>query len=93
MNFEWNIQKAASNEKDHKVTFSDAVTVFSDTLSVTYPDSDHSTDENRFLIIRQSALGRILVVAHTFRREVVRIISARKATKRERSFYENQARN
>jgi hypothetical protein len=91
MKFEWNIEKARKNERKRGISFQDSLTVFKDELSLTYPDADHSTDEDRFLIIGLSSSGNVLVISHTFRNECVRIISARKATKKERSFYENQA--
>lgn len=93
MKFEWNTEKANRNQRKHGVSFSEALTVFQDSLSLTYPDIDHSVDEDRFLIIGLSSSGNVLVISHTFRNDVVRIISARKATKKERSFYENEARH
>jgi uncharacterized DUF497 family protein len=93
MKFEWNTDKARRNLQKHGVSFSEALSVFKDALSLTYPDSDHSAEEDRFLIIGLSSLGNVLVISHTFRNDVVRIISARKATKKERSFYENEARH
>lgn len=93
MKFEWNRQKSVRNERKHKIAFSEAISVFQDTLSITYPDTDHSSEEDRFLIIGMSDSGNILVVSHTFRDDVIRIISARKATTKERSFYEYQARH
>ena len=62
--------------------------MFDDPLSTTFPDADHSTGEQRFLIIGMSALDRILVVSHIDTRDTIRIISARAATRRERTFYE-----
>lgn len=93
MKFEWNRHKSVRNERKHKITFSEAISVFRDILSITYPDTDHSTEEDRFLIIGMSDSGNILVVSHTFRDDIIRIISARKATTKERSFYEYQARH
>jgi uncharacterized DUF497 family protein len=86
--FTWDPKKAAQNLKTHGVDVREAATVFDDPLSVTFPDSDHSFDERRFLIIGISALGRILVVSHTEDGDTIRIISARAATKPERRFYE-----
>ncbi len=91
MKFEWDHRKAAKNERKHKVSFTEAVSVFQDTLSVTYPDMDHSEEEDRFLIIGAAITGSVVVVSHTFRNETIRIISARKATTKERSFYEKQS--
>jgi uncharacterized DUF497 family protein len=86
--FTWDSKKAARNLKAHGVDVREAATVFDDPLSVTFPDSDHSFDERRFLIIGMSALGRILVVSHTEDGDTIRIISARAATRPERRFYE-----
>ncbi|MDC0833789.1 BrnT family toxin [Geitlerinema sp. CS-897] len=88
MEFEWNPNKAELNLEKHGVSFQEAATVFNDPLSVTFPDPDHSIRENRYVIIGVSQLGQLLVVAHTDRGAKVRIISARKATRQERKFYE-----
>jgi uncharacterized DUF497 family protein len=88
MEFEWNPDKAALNLEKHGVSFQQAATVFDDPLSVTFPDPDHSTGESRYVIIGVSRFGQLLVVAHTDRGEKVRIISARKASRQERRFYE-----
>ncbi|MBD2314367.1 BrnT family toxin [Desertifilum sp. FACHB-1129] len=88
MEFEWNLEKAELNLKKHGVSFQEASTVFNDPLSVTFPDPDHSMGERRYIIIGVSAYGQVLVVAHTDREDRVRIISARKATRQERWFYE-----
>jgi uncharacterized DUF497 family protein len=85
---EWDAEKAASNLAKHGVDFHEAGTVLEDPLSTTFPDPDHSDDEQRFLTIGSSGSGRILVVAHTDRGEAVRIITARPATASERRFYE-----
>jgi uncharacterized DUF497 family protein len=89
IDFEWNPHKAESNLKKHNVSFEEASTVFGDTLSTTFPDSDHSIHEERYLIIGFSSQNRILVISHTYRGEKIRIISARQATTRERKFYED----
>ncbi|MEH2052655.1 BrnT family toxin [Nostoc sp.] len=88
MEFEWNPEKAAFNLEKHDVSFQEASTVFNDPLSVTFPDPNHSIRENRYVIIGISGFGQLLVVAHTDRGEKVRVISARKATRHERRFYE-----
>lgn len=88
MEFEWNPDKAELNLEKHGISFQEAATVFNDTLSVTFPDPEHSSGENRYVIIGISRFEQLLVVSHTDRGEKVRIISARKATKQERSFYE-----
>lgn len=88
MIFEWDPRKAAENLKKHDVDFHEAATVFDDPLSSTYPDFDHSGQEQRFLIIGMSKAQRLLVIAHTEAGKSVRLINARLATRSERSFYE-----
>ncbi len=90
MEFEWDEAKAAENLKKHKVAFDEAATVFGDLLSVTFPDPDHSTEEDRFIIIGTSDQGRVLIVSPTDREDRIRIISARRATRRERKGYEEE---
>lgn len=91
MEFEWDINKADHNFKKHGVDFTEAATVFADPLSITYSDPDHSLDEDRFIIIGLSVRDRLLIVAHTDRVEITRIISAREVTKRERNLYESES--
>lgn len=86
--FRWNPNKAEANLKKHGVDFHEAATVLDDALSTTFPDADHSGFERRFLTIGVSSRRRLLVVAHTEDGEIIRIISARRATPRERRFYE-----
>lgn len=88
MEFEWNSDKATLNFDKHGVSFQEAATVFSDPLSVTFPDPDHSIGESRYIIIGTSRFKKLLVVAHTERGERVRIISARTASRQEKRFYE-----
>lgn len=88
MQFAWDKRKAASNQKKHGVTFAEAATVFGDPLSMTFPDPDHSADEDRFITIGLSETGQVILVAYTDRSGAIRIISARKATRLERKFYE-----
>ena len=88
MNFEWDLNKAASNLRKHQVSFNEAATIFGDFLSVTFLDPDHSSDEERYITIGLSHQNRVLVVSHTDRNDAIRIISARKATRSERRFYE-----
>ncbi len=89
MEFEWNQNKADNNEKKHGVSFSEASTVFGDPLELTISDLDHSEDEFRFLSLGRSALGNLLLVSYTEKQENnIRIISARKATKHEKKYYE-----
>ena len=88
MQFEWDIAKASENLAKHGVSFEEAATVFRDVLSVTGADPDHSVAEERFIIYGASTSGRLLVVAHTERGDIIRIISARLATSSERKIYE-----
>ena len=88
MRFAWNEQKAASNLVKHGISFEEATTVFGDPLSNAFPDTDHSVEERRFVIIGASEQGRIPVVAHTDDGELVRLISARDATPGDRKSYE-----
>jgi uncharacterized DUF497 family protein len=90
VNFEWDPQKAASNARKHRVSFEEAATAFGDPLSVTIGDPDHSEDEQRFLLLGMSHVGRLLVVAHAERDETVRIISARLANGHERQTYQEE---
>jgi len=87
-NFEWDEEKAQANLRTHKVSFDEATTVFSDPFSITIPDPDHSTDEERYIDIGTSDKGRLLVVSYTERGTNIRIISCRKATPNERRRYE-----
>lgn len=88
MSYEWDPNKEKSNYKKHRVKFADAVGVFEDEDAITIED-DHKKEE-RFITIGMDFLSRILVVVYTFRDVVIRIISARKATARERKIYEEQ---
>ena len=89
MLFEWDDSKADSNQRKHGVSFTEAVTVFGDPLSLTMFDPDHSAEEVRFITIGNAATSRLIVVSHTDRGSQIRIISARVATKRERKDYED----
>ena len=88
MFFEWDRNKEAQNRKKHGVSFREAATVLGDSLSTTYPDLAHSEEEQRYITIGMTERGTIIVVAHTQEEDTVRIISARRATRRERRFYE-----
>lgn len=79
--------------KKHGVDFREAATVFDDPLSATFPDTDHSTFEQRLLTTGMSASLRVLVVAHAEQGNTIRIISARPVTRRERQFYEEKDRS
>ena len=89
LRFEWNSIKAAANARKHGVTFEEAATVFGDPLAISFDDPDHSEGEHRLLTFGLSQQGRLLAVIHTERARRLRIISARKATRRERSIYEH----
>jgi uncharacterized protein len=88
LSFEWDENKAKSNVTKHGVSFDEASTVFGDALSLTIPDPAHSQVEGRFIIVGQSYRGKLLVVVHTERGDNIRIISARRASRRERKTYE-----
>ena len=72
----WDPDKAVANLDKHGVGFQDAATVFTDSLSTTFPSEDHSESEARFLSIGESTKGELLVVAHTEDNDIIRIISA-----------------
>ena len=89
--FDWNPSKAASNLRKHGVSFEEAQSVFYDEFAIQFFDESHSSDnEERFLMLGMSSGAHLLLVCHCERDDggVVRIISARKATKTESSFYE-----
>lgn len=88
MSYEWDPNKDKSNFKKHGVKFADAVGVFEDENAITIEDDD--SKEDRFITIGMDFVNRLLVVVYTFRDIVIRIISARKATARERKMYEDQ---
>lgn len=87
--FEWDADKARTNQRRHGVTFQEARTVFDDPLARLIEDPDHSTDEQRFLLLGLSTAPRLLVVAHcqAEKGEVIRLISARRATPAEAEQY------
>ena len=87
--FEWDPKKAASNLKDHGVSFDEATTVFGDIFAMNMPDPDHSEGELRFLVLGMSEKSRLVVVSYAERSPRTRIISARPATSHERRKYEN----
>ena len=89
LKFEWDQEKAARNVVKHGVSIDEAVSVFGDTLALTFADTDHSELEGRSRTYGMSNKSRLLVVVHTERRNNVRIISARKATRYEKSIYQN----
>ena len=87
LSFEWDARKAATNLGKHAVSFREAVTCFDDPRSITIPDPDHSTEEERPILIGASVALRILVVCFTEVDDTIRIISARRATPREQRDY------
>jgi uncharacterized protein len=88
MHFEWDHKKALANRRKHGVSFAEATSALRDTFSATAHDPDHSEDEERFVTIGISSLGRLLTISHTDRGDAIRIISARIATNTERQIYE-----
>ena len=88
MKFKWDAVKARMNIQRHQIDFEEAKTVFNDPFLLTFPDADHSEGEYRYLSLGQSVYARTLVVIHTEQRSVIRIISCRKATRKERKTYE-----
>ncbi len=89
LHFEWDPGKATLNERKHGVSFEEAQSVFSDDRARLIDDPDHSEDEERFILLGLSSNLRILVVVHCYRASgnVIRIISARKATREEQRHY------
>ena len=87
--FEWDSAKASANLKKHRVSFEEAQSAFYDEFAVQFFDDNHSSDEERFLLLGMSTGARLLLVCHCEREtgDTIRIISARKATKRESTFY------
>jgi len=94
MRFEWDSRKNEINQKKHGISFEEAKTVFYDEYAILFDDPDHSEEEDRFLIIGFSQRENLCIVSHCYRGEdeIIRIISARKATKVETSFYTENRR-
>lgn len=90
--FAWNDGKNRVNQRKHGVSFEEAKTVFYDEQAIEFPDPDHSREEDRFLMLGLSRRLRVLIVCHCFREDdaVIRILSARKATKKERERYDQR---
>ena len=88
--FEWDASKASANLRKHQVSFEDAQSVFYDEFAVQFFDEEHSMEKERFLMLGMSSLAKLLIVCHCEREQgaVIRIISARKASKRESAFYQ-----
>ena len=87
MVYEWDSSKAAANLKKHRVAFTEAATVFLDPLALTYQDPDHSEGEQRYITLGESTRGRVILVAHLDRGDRIRIISARRAIRKEAHEY------
>lgn len=90
MEFEWDRDKARRNLAKHGVSFDEAKTVFDDPLYVDFFDPDHSADEERYIIVGQSRQDRLLVVSYTERKNLIRLISVREATRSEKDAYEER---
>ena len=90
--FEWDVSKAASNKKKHGVTFEEAKSVFYDDFAIQFFDDENSEHEDRFLILGHSNQSRILLICHCEQEsgDLIRIISARKATSNERRLYKGK---
>lgn len=90
MNFEWDTNKEKINIKKHGITFEQASYVFSDQFALNMYDNEHSNTEERWIMLGKSLNENLLLVVHTFKdkeEELVRIISARKATSKEKQIY------
>lgn len=86
--FDWDRRKAQTNAHKHGVTFEEAATAFGDPLSLTIPEPGRTGEEPRFVLLGLSARQRLLVVVHEERGDTIRVISARLATRAERTSYE-----
>ena len=86
--FEWDPRKAVLNLRKHGISLDEAASVFGDIQSLTISDPDSSLDEARFITLGRSNVGRLLAVVHTERDDKIRLISARRASPRERANYE-----
>jgi len=94
LRFAWDNNKARQNKRAHGISFEEASTVFSDEHAMLIDHPDHSDDEDRFILLGLSATLRTLVVCHCYRKDdhVIRIISARKSTRKERDIYNRRWR-
>ena len=88
MRFDWDSKKAETNLRKHDVSFDEAATAILDPHTVSGPDPDHSFGEERYITFGYSQLGRLVAVCHTYRPGTIRIINARRMTRRERKLYE-----
>ena len=87
LQFEWDPEKAKANLKKHNIGFEEASTIFEDPQFISFLDEEHSAEEERQITIGLSNKTRLLMAAHTQRKQHIRIVSARKATKNEEKFY------
>jgi uncharacterized protein len=94
LRFQWDPRKAIANQRAHGVSFEEAQTVFYDEHALLIDDPEHSADEERFVLLGLSGTLRVLIVVHAYRAAdaVIRLISARKATRSERARYEERNR-
>jgi len=91
--YQWDGEKAAQNERKHRVSFDEATTVFLDPLAITFDDPDHSLSDRRFITIGMTTHQRLLFVAHADGNDDrIRIISARATTRRETYAYQERSR-
>jgi uncharacterized DUF497 family protein len=95
IHFEWDDRKNKVNQKKHGISFEEAQTVFFDENALEFPDPDHSAREDRFLLLGRSFRLRVLVICHCIRESasLIRIISARRATAKERQVYSQRGRS
>ena len=89
ISFNWDENKNTTNQKKHGISFEEASSVFFDDNAILFDDQDHSDDEDRFLLIGMSDQANVCVVCHCYRESdsIIRIISARKATRKEADIY------
>lgn len=87
LSFEWDPAKAATNLAKHGISFESAATAFGDPRSLVIPDPAHSQIENRFILLGQTSQGLMVVVVHVERGDRIRLISARRASRKERNMY------
>jgi uncharacterized protein len=90
MGYDWDKNKAVANLSKHGISYEEAKTVFDDPLYVDFYDPDHSFGEHRFILLGESAQGRLLFVSYMERNNGIRLISAREATLSERKAYEQE---
>lgn len=88
--FDWDQNKAACNLSKHGITFDEAITVFEDPMYLDFFDPDHSYEEQRYIRLGYSSKNRLLIVSYAEYHDMIRIISARKATRKERLDYEEE---